>query len=67
MPPHPVSSDWLETGFWFSTNRDARLNSRCPTTARRAAILKAAPAENAAGEELALFSAPGESSAYYFS
>lgn len=32
-----------------------------------AAILKATPAENAAGEELALFSVPGKSFAYYFS
>ena len=26
----PVNSDWPETGYWLSTNSDARHNSRCP-------------------------------------
>ena len=25
----PVNSDWPETGYWLSTNSDARHNSRC--------------------------------------
>ena len=29
-PLDSVNSDWPETGYWLSTNSDARHNSRCP-------------------------------------